>query len=107
MPDDEQNGQQAPITRADLDRFMQIMADEFTQTRAEIGQVRGQIANLTSHVDRIDASVASIFQTLASFTREHTAIEQQNREIQATQHAQQRSIDDLYSRVRKLEGPRP
>lgn len=37
MPDDKHNGQEVPITRADLDRLMQIMADEFTKTRSEIG----------------------------------------------------------------------
>ena len=107
MPDQEQQ----PVTLAQFERALGLLAEtiaaEFSQTREEIGRRfelnDRRLTAIESHLDRVSDTAVGILAQLAAVTRGADRNDRTQREIIATQTAQQQAIDDLARRLREIE----
>lgn len=94
--------------KAELDRRFEGMVElirsvaERLETRMEHG-----FENLGQKIDRLDTRQAAVEMQLFGINRSLDQRDRSVSELIATQYAQQKAIDDLVTRVKRLEEQRP
>jgi hypothetical protein len=81
--------------RQDLEREVGALRQETREGFAQVGE----------RLDRVEATMLHVDGRLAAMSRADIQADRQMTELLTRQHAQQQAIDDLYTRLRKLEQP--
>ena len=87
--------------------FFESLSCEIGEVKAEIGEVKAEMIARFEGMDRrlehVENTTNSMLMQLAGVSKSLTAAERLDTAISVTQTAQQRAIDDLASRVTKIE----
>ena len=93
-----------PVTKDQLNvalgRLVEMMAGEFTGVRTEVVRFREE---MNVRLEGIDRRLDRISETTVALNRWADRLDRDNNGLHATQVAQQRAIDELSSRITKLE----
>ena len=96
-----------PVTRADLDRAVESIANDFSELRQELRRLLEPIATrldtIERRAERTETNVNSVLMQLAGISRSLTVGEQLTTQFATTQGAQQSAIDQIAARLTKLE----
>jgi hypothetical protein len=92
-----------------MDSIENLLVDIKESLEREIGALRQEtregFAQVGKRLDRVEATMLHVDGRLTAMSRADIQTDQQMTELLARQHAQQQAIDDLYTRIRKLEQP--
>jgi hypothetical protein len=92
------------ITRADLDRAMETVADEFSQLRKEM---KSGFDLLERRTERMENSLNSMLMQTAGMSKSLSEAERIDSSFASQLNAQQRAIDDLYRQIAELKRQQP
>ena len=92
-----------------MDSIENLLVDIKESLEREIGALRQEtregFAQVGKRLDRVEATMLHVDGRLTAMSRADLQTDQQMTELLTRQHAQQQAIDDLYTRIRKLEHP--
>jgi chromosome segregation ATPase len=87
-------------------RLYKLLTDVKESLEREIASIRQEIATVVARLDRIDNSIQLIRLEQGGKSNWDRQTDQNIREILAVQQAQQKAIDELNARLRRLEEKR-